>query len=196
MPTEGGEPVLSNPSEALLHELRQQVLARTQGSPEGGARRSDSECDLYPMPESLHAAAQALERALRRLAEPLRTLVARLDEALETEADWLDTPMRERIAAAIRSIRRRALSRVDGWCAMLGSMQANEPPTGGEKPRNILITSAWTGARARTPASATWGCTPLAGPHHSVRGRAGRPRAWRAGHIRDTARRKRRGQHQ
>ncbi|NPC67321.1 ATP-dependent DNA helicase [Komagataeibacter sp. AV436] len=137
VPAEGEEPVLSNPSEALLHELRQQVLARTQGSPEGGARRSDSECDLYPMPESLHAAAQALERALRRLAEPLRTLVARLDEALETEADWLDTPMRERIAAAIRSIRRRALARVDGWCAMLGSMQANEPPTGGETPQYI-----------------------------------------------------------
>ncbi|PYD83569.1 DNA helicase [Komagataeibacter oboediens] len=136
-PVETGEPALSNPSEVLLHELRQQVLARTHGSPEGGGRRSDSECDLHPMPDSLHAAAQRLERALRRLAEPLRILIARLDEALETEADWLDTPMRERIAAAIRSIRPRALSRVDGWCAMLGTMQAGEPPPDGGTPQYI-----------------------------------------------------------
>ncbi|MDT8871073.1 hypothetical protein RAA17_08215 [Komagataeibacter rhaeticus] len=68
--TEAGEPTLSNPTEMLLHELRQQVLARTQGSPEGGPRRSDSECDLYPMPDALRMAAQAMERALRRLAEP------------------------------------------------------------------------------------------------------------------------------
>ncbi|MCE2566008.1 ATP-dependent DNA helicase [Komagataeibacter sp. FNDCF1] len=136
-PAATGEPTLSNPAEMLLHELRQQVLARTQGSPEGGSRRSDSECDLYPMPDDLRAAAQAMERALRRLAEPLRTLVARLEEALETEADWLDTPMRERIAAAIRSIRRRALSRVDGWCAMLGSLQAEKPQVEGETPQYI-----------------------------------------------------------
>lgn len=51
-PVETGEPDLSNPSEVLLHELRQQVLARTHGSPEGGGRRSDSECDLHPMPDS------------------------------------------------------------------------------------------------------------------------------------------------
>ncbi|WP_282758860.1 ATP-dependent DNA helicase [Komagataeibacter saccharivorans] len=137
LPDGTGEPVLSNPSEMLLNELRQQVLARTQGSPEGGQRRSDSECDLHPMSDSLRMAAQGLERALRRLAEPLRTLVARLEEVLDTEADWLDTPMRERIAAAIRSIRRRALSRVDGWCAMLGTLQAGERPPEGETPHYI-----------------------------------------------------------
>ncbi|MDT8871072.1 hypothetical protein RAA17_08210 [Komagataeibacter rhaeticus] len=63
--------------------------------------------------------------------------MARLDEALETEADWLDTPMRERIAAASRSIRRRALARVDGWCAMLGSIQAEKPQVDGETPQYI-----------------------------------------------------------
>ncbi|MCE2576443.1 ATP-dependent DNA helicase [Komagataeibacter sp. FNDCR2] len=137
-PVVADEPVLSNPTELLLHELRQQVLARTQGSPEGGQRRGgDSECDLHPMPESLHLAAQGLERALRRLAEPLRTLVARLDEALDTEAEWLDTPMRERIAAAIRSIRRRALARVDGWCPMLGGMRADDTPPDGATPQYI-----------------------------------------------------------
>ncbi|NPD68115.1 ATP-dependent DNA helicase [Lichenicola cladoniae] len=106
----------SNPTEALLHLLRQQVLARagTRGEAFGAM-----ECDLQPVSEELGEAASRLERALVRIAEPLTTLVNRLLAKLEEEADTLDTATRGRIEAATRTIRRRAISRLEAWIAML-----------------------------------------------------------------------------
>ncbi len=92
----------ANVSEALLHLVRHQVLARTAG-PELAAterRRASLECDLHPLLPGLTDAAARLERALARIAEPLRTLVARLRERLDTEADELDPGTRARIEAA------------------------------------------------------------------------------------------------
>ncbi|RBM09352.1 ATP-dependent DNA helicase [Novacetimonas cocois] len=130
------EPVLSNPTEALLHLLRQQALARTHGAP-GGPQRGTVECDLHPVPAPLTEAARTLARALQRLSTPLRTLVDRLGERLEDDADMLDSVSRERIEAAIRSIRKRALARVDGWIAMLGAVGEGRSSEPGNTPQYI-----------------------------------------------------------
>lgn len=111
------EPVLDNPTETCLRLLRDQVLARTSGH--GAARRGAAECDLHPMLSGLADAADALARALARIAEPLRVLVARLEDRLRDETDSLDSATRARIEAMIRALRRRAIGRLDGWASML-----------------------------------------------------------------------------
>ncbi len=131
----GGEVAPENPTEALLRLLRRQVMAR-------GAKRSElagasQECDLYPVDEGLAASAARLERALLRIAEPLGTLVERLSAKLEEDADTLDSAMRGRIEAMCRTIRRRALSRLDGWTAMLRALP--EPVVPGVRPSHVMF---------------------------------------------------------
>ncbi|BCK75920.1 DNA helicase C2 [Acetobacter aceti NRIC 0242] len=111
------EPVIDNPTETVLRLLRDQVLARTVGN--GPVRRNGSECDLHPMIDGLGEAADTLARALSRIAEPLRTLVNRLEDKLREDTDTLDTAARARIEAMIRSLQRRAIGRLDGWVSML-----------------------------------------------------------------------------
>ena len=130
------EPVLSNPTEALLVLLRRQALARTHGGP-NAHRRGAVECDLHPVPEELVEAARTLARALERLSTPLRTLVNRLGERLEEDAEQLDSASRERIEAAIRAIRKRALARLDGWVAMLGAVGTEHVAEPGQVPQYI-----------------------------------------------------------
>ena len=139
LPEIGGvESGQSNPAEALLHLVRHQVLARTPG-PELAAnerRRASFECDLHPLLPGLDEAALRLERALGRIAEPLRTLVARLDERLDMEADELDPATRARIEAAARVVKHRAIERIAAWQAMLNDM-AEPPNEPGERPSHI-----------------------------------------------------------
>ena len=114
----------ANASEALLRLVRHQVLARTPG-PELAAserRRVSLECDLHPLLPGLDEAAARLERALGRIAEPLRTLVERLNERLDTEAEELEPATRARIEAAARVLKHRAVERVAAWQAMLGEI--------------------------------------------------------------------------
>ncbi len=131
---EAGRP---NPSEAFLRVARRQVLARTQGDAEPGARSSD-ECDLFPVSPDLAEAAADLDRALARIAAPLRTLTERLAARLEDEAEDLDAAMRNRIEAACRSIRRRALDRLTAWQAMLRGVAA-DPPEPGTRPQHVMF---------------------------------------------------------
>ncbi len=133
----GTEPGRQNPSEAFLRVARRQVLARTQGDAEPGARSSD-ECDLFPAGPGLPEAAADLDRALARLAAPLRTLADRLAARLEDEAEELDAAMRNRIEAACRSIRRRALDRLTAWQAMLRGV-ATDPPEPGTRPQHVMF---------------------------------------------------------
>ena len=121
-----------NPTEALLRLLRRQVLARTV-RPDGGA----IECDLRPVEPELAAAAERLERALARIGEPLTTLADRLQAKLEEDADSLDSTMRGRIEATCRTIRRRALSRLEAWIAMLRATA--EPPAPGTRPTHVMF---------------------------------------------------------
>ncbi len=114
----------ANPGEAMLRLLRRQVLARMASSRQG----SQIECDLHPVPGDLAVAAATLERALGRIVEPLLTLVKRLGARLEEEADTLDASTRGRIEAISRTIRRRAIGRLEAWIAMLGALPETPEP--------------------------------------------------------------------
>ncbi|MFS3135294.1 ATP-dependent DNA helicase [Gluconacetobacter sacchari] len=116
---------LPNPCEHFLHLLACQVLARSRAgdtaSPWAQPRAQPGaiECDLRPLADDIPPAAATLARALDRLSAALRALVDRLLERLDDESGDLDPATRERIEAAVRTMRRRALSRADGWSAML-----------------------------------------------------------------------------
>jgi ATP-dependent DNA helicase DinG len=128
--TRAGAP---NPFEVFLAAMRAQVLARlATDTPRFGS----DEVDAFPVTEALAEAAPALARALARLAEPLRTLSARLEEKLDAEADELDTATRTRIEAALHTLRRRALDRLSAWGSMLSAL--SEPRAEpGERPTHV-----------------------------------------------------------
>jgi ATP-dependent DNA helicase DinG len=133
----GTGPERQNPSEAFLRAARRQVLARTQSDAGTGGRSSD-ECDLFPAGPGLADTAEDLARSLARLAAPLRTLAERLGARLEDEAEELDAAMRNRIEAAGRSIRRRALDRLTAWQEMLRGIAA-DPPEPGVRPQQVMF---------------------------------------------------------
>jgi ATP-dependent DNA helicase DinG len=124
----------ANPAEAFLRAARRQLLARTDGESYAGSR----ECDLYPAGPGLPEAAADLARALQRLATPLKTLVERLEARLEDEAEELDAAFRNRIEAAGRSLRRRALDPLAAWQGMLRAVGA-DPPEPGTRPEHVLF---------------------------------------------------------
>ncbi len=124
----------ANPSEAFFALLRTQILARLGADPEPGTH----ECDLYPVTPELAEAAATLARALNRLAEPLRLLQAKLTQKLEDETEELDPQTRNRIEAAIRSLKRRALDRLSAWSAMLDAV-GQTPPEPGARPDHVHL---------------------------------------------------------
>ncbi len=130
----GSEPGRANPSEAMLRALRRQVLARIEGArdPAPGTH----ECDLHPVPAELPALAAALSRALGRVRAPLATLRDRLAARAEDEAADLDGATKLRIEAVCRSLRRRALDRLQAWAAMLEAVQATAPEPE-ERPEHV-----------------------------------------------------------
>ena len=124
----------SNPSEAVLRLLRHQVLARTPGADSN--RRAVMDCDLHPLLPGLVEAAARLERAISRIVEPLRTLVDRLAERLDAEADELEPATRARIEAAARVLKRRAIDRLSSWQTMMADL-SELPTEPGERPAYI-----------------------------------------------------------
>ena len=136
-PTAGLGGLAANPFEDFLGAIRAQVLARSVGD-DRPARWSSEEVDLFPPIAALEEAAPALKRALARIAEPLATLIARLGDRLEVEADEMDTATRLRIEAACRALRRRALDRLMIWIAMLDALRL-PPPEPGERPAHIYF---------------------------------------------------------
>jgi ATP-dependent DNA helicase DinG len=131
-----GEPGRVNPSEAFLRAIRRQVLARSQG--DGEKHSLSLECDLYPVAPDLPAIAEDLRRALARIEAPLTVLAQRLAARLEDEAEELDEATRNRIEAACRSLRRRALGPLSAWQAMLGAV-GEQPRAPGERPDHVLF---------------------------------------------------------
>jgi len=111
------------PTETFLVAVRQQVYARANDprSPYG------LECETRPPVDGLEAVARTLEAALRRLVEPMLILRKELLAMMDEQADDLDTPTRLRIEAAARSLTRRGESMVEGWRAMLSSLEAETP---------------------------------------------------------------------
>jgi ATP-dependent DNA helicase DinG len=126
-----------NPTEAFLHLLRRQVLARLPGGAEP-AQPAALEADLFPTLPDLAEAAERLARALARLAEPLHTLRERLAARLDEEAEDLDTATRNRIDAACRGIGRRALDRLAAWQAMLRAVARGAPEPDG-RPEHVMF---------------------------------------------------------
>jgi ATP-dependent DNA helicase DinG len=137
LPLAGGEATaerLRNPTEAFLRLVRHQVLARAPPEDEG---LYGLECDLRPLGDGLVEAAEALDRALRRLTEPLLLLRDRLTAKLEDdEAAELETTDRIRLETAARGIERRALMPLGAWLAMLRSLRA-PPAVPGERPTHV-----------------------------------------------------------
>ena len=128
-------PAPAAPFEAFLRAARTQILARLPREPDP-ARPANLEADIFPPTPDTEATAQTLERALGRLAEPAATLLLRLEDKLDAEAEELDAASRSRIEAACRSLRRRVLDRVQSWRAMLSALAAPQPEPG-ERPAYI-----------------------------------------------------------
>jgi len=110
--------LITNPSEQFFQALRAQLEARRIGA----QGNDSSECGLHPAGEALREATAPLDTALRRLLAPLNTLVERLKALLSEPDDALEAAQRLRIEAMIRSLRRRAIARVEGWIAMLDTV--------------------------------------------------------------------------
>ncbi|HVM81410.1 MAG TPA: ATP-dependent DNA helicase [Stellaceae bacterium] len=114
-------------AETFLAHARRQVLARAESS----ETAYSLETETRPPVEGLLNAAGALGLALRRLAEPLDTLARRLAKRLDDEAEELDPGTRQRIDAAVRSLRRRLDGELAGWLAMLKDL--------GQEPAEALV---------------------------------------------------------
>ncbi len=124
----------SGPAEAFFALLRTQILARLGEDPGLGQH----ECDLFPVSPELPGAAATLAQALKRLAAPLGLLAAKLAQKLEDESEELDPSTRNRIEAAIRSLKRRCLDRLSAWSSMLDII-GQPPPEPGTRPDHVHI---------------------------------------------------------
>ncbi|MGI4953271.1 MAG: hypothetical protein ACRYGM_15825, partial [Janthinobacterium lividum] len=102
-----GEPFRE--TERFLQAIRTQVLARTA---ETDAPHGDLACDLHPVNQALQETAGDLDLALAALQRPLQALRQQLLEALEQDAETLETEARRRIEAAARMLKHRALDRL------------------------------------------------------------------------------------
>jgi ATP-dependent DNA helicase DinG len=123
LPGEGWQHRLSedrplHAAENFLAQVRRQSLARSPDR-EGAF---GIETEARPPLESLLPAAVELEAALARLARPFAAIVRLLEDRLDDEAADLDTGMRLRIEAMIRSLTRRGDNQIGGWRRMLSDL--------------------------------------------------------------------------
>ncbi len=125
----------NNPTERFLAAVRTQVLARA--TQEDGAI-GDLACDLYPAIPELIETATTLAAAFQEILDPLRRLRFQLEEALEADAETLDTDARRRIEAASRMLKRRAIDRLTAWQSMLRTI-GEPPPEPGTRPEHLHI---------------------------------------------------------
>jgi len=123
-----------NPTEAFLHLIRHQLLARAKRDDSWGAL----ECDVFPLGPGVGEAAERLARALARIAEPIATLRERLLVRLDEEADDMDGATRNRIEAMGRSLNRRVLAPLSAWQTMLNALTGQETEPG-NRPHQILF---------------------------------------------------------
>ena len=112
--------------EQFLALVRQQVHAR--GRDERGDRGHALETEARPPVDGLLEAAASFEAALARLAAPLRTLAQIFAARLADESAELETAVRLRLEAVIRSLTRRGEIVVGGWRRMLRDLAAPAPP--------------------------------------------------------------------
>ncbi|MDX2145133.1 MAG: ATP-dependent DNA helicase [Rhodospirillaceae bacterium] len=115
-----GEP--AGAAEKFLGLVWKQVMARTNTS-----SPYSLETDATEPIEGLIDAAQALSEALRKLETPMRKLIAGFKRKLDDEAATLESTVRARIEALIRTLERRGLMQVLAWRDMLAALQAKTP---------------------------------------------------------------------
>ena len=110
------------PAEAFLSRVADQVAARA----ERGESDYSQEAAIGAPTEPVLEATLALQDVLRRVAEPLKSLRQNLLVKLDEEAADLETPMRVRIEAAIRSLTYRIDATLAGWMAMLYDLRLRD----------------------------------------------------------------------
>ena len=82
----------------------------------------DLQCELYPAPDNVVAAARDFGSALATLAVPLTRLINWLVKHLDDNADQLDSSQRARIEGAIRGLELRAGGPLGAWQTMLADV--------------------------------------------------------------------------
>ena len=82
----------------------------------------DLQCELYPAPDNVVAAARDFGSALATLAVPLTRLINWLVKYLDDNADQLDSSQRARIEGAIRGLELRAGGPLGAWQTMLADV--------------------------------------------------------------------------
>ncbi|OOL19498.1 DNA helicase [Bombella intestini] len=114
---------LTQPAEDFLQMLDMHLDARiaelqmlTRGEHGHYPRQ---ECDLHPIPTPLRDRAEGLLTALQDIVTPLDRVIKHLQNALEEQEEEPDTAFQQRLEGTIRSLHRRALSRLQGWINML-----------------------------------------------------------------------------
>ena len=110
------------PSEKFLALARRQVLARGDTS-----SPYSLEAETLPLVEGLAEAADNLEAALLRLESPLRRLISGFTAKLSRDAGVLDTSMRQRLEAVIRTLEHRGAIQVAAWRSMVRSLRETTP---------------------------------------------------------------------
>lgn len=110
------------PAERFLAAIYRQVRARADN-----AARYSLEADARPPNDDVLPAADALDRALAALAQPMADLEVILVKRLDDEAAALDSTTRVRLEALARSLRRRRAEMIAPWRAMLQQL-AGPPP--------------------------------------------------------------------
>jgi ATP-dependent DNA helicase DinG len=110
--------------EQFLAVVRELVYAR--------ASAKDSPYSLEiptdPVTEELMERAGRLDEALARVLTPLAEFTRRLGNRLVDEAETLETGIRQRIEAVVRSLERRAVVPLRGWRQMLDALGHTTPP--------------------------------------------------------------------
>jgi ATP-dependent DNA helicase DinG len=127
----------ANPAEFFLKTLRRQARARALDSALDGPM--PVEVDLYPIDGEVLETAETLSRALERLRKPLAALRERLLDRLETDAEDLDEPARQRLEGAARSLKRRAIDPLAAWRKILDSLPAAAPQPGTRPARLMFL---------------------------------------------------------
>lgn len=110
------------PSEKFLALVYRQVQARTDGN-----SPYSLEAETTPLIEGLAEAADALEMALARLEAPLRKLISSFTAKLNKDAGILETSMRQRLEAVIRTLEHRGAMQVTAWRGMVKALKDKTP---------------------------------------------------------------------
>lgn len=121
-----------NPAERFLFALDRQLQARVDEEKIQKRGETSSynrqECDLHPTHDTLSSVTESLLQALHAIAQPLDRIITLLSEELDSR-DELDAAFQQKLEGTIRSLYRRAFSRLQGWISMLRAITTPPDPT-------------------------------------------------------------------